>query len=310
MSVSVAASQVHAIAAMSTIVRIEVVPVGDSPREVGEVADAVARAFEWFTRVEAACSRFVDDSEARALERRIGEATEVSPLLFEALRFALAVAEASGGAFDPTVGDAMARRGFDVEYRSGHRASVLPAAAGAPSFRDVRIDAAARSVTLLRPLTLDLGAVAKGLAVDMAARELAPLRHFAIDAGGDLFCAGRNQDGQPWRVGIRHPRADAEVLHVLRVSDLAVCTSGDYERRPSVATHDGHHILDPRSGHSVETVASATVLAPTAITADALATAAFVLGPVDGIAFLERHGVHGLIVTPSIERYTTAGFPS
>lgn len=305
-----AASQVHAIAAMSTIVRIEVVPNDDPPRGAGEAADAVARAFEWFSRVEAACSRFVDDSEARALERRIGEPTEVSPLLFEALRFALAVAEASGGAFDPTVGDAMARRGFDVEYRSGRHASAWPAAVGSPSFRDVSIDAAARSVTLLRPLTLDLGAVAKGLAVDMAARELAPLRHFAIDAGGDLFCAGSNPDGQPWRVGIRHPRAADDVIQVLRVSDLAVCTSGDYERRSSVATNNGHHILDPRSARSVETVASATVLAPTAITADALATAAFVLGPVDGIAFLERQGVQGLIITPSIERYTTAGFPS
>jgi thiamine biosynthesis lipoprotein len=76
-----------------------------------------------------------------------------------------------------------------------------------------------------------------------------------------------------------------------------------------VATRAGH-ILDPRSASPADAVASATVLAPTAITADALATAAFVLGPEDGIAFLERQGVHGLIVTPSIGRYTTQGFPS
>jgi thiamine biosynthesis lipoprotein len=294
---------------MSTIIKIEVVLGGDLARAAGEPAEAVARAFDWFAQVEAACSRFVDDSEARALERRVGEPTEVSPVLFEALRFALAVAEASGGAFDPTVGDAMARRGFDIEYRSGRRAAVLPAAAEAPTYRDVVLDAARRSVTLVRPLTLDLGAVAKGLAVDMAARELEPFRHFVIDAGGDLFCAGRNSDGEPWRVGIRHPRAEDDVILVLRVSDLAVCTSGDYERRPSVATRAGH-ILDPRSASPADAVASATVLAPTAITADALATAAFVLGPEDGIAFLERQGVHGLIVTPSIGRYTTQGFPS
>ena len=69
----------------------------------------------------------------------------------------------------------------------------------------------------------------------------------------------------------------------------------------------GHHILDPRTGVSAMALASASVVAPTAMVADALATAAFVLGPVDGLALLERHGVDGLLVTPALERFTTAG---
>jgi len=96
------------------------------------------------------------------------------------------------------------------------------------------------------------------------------------------------------------------VIATLRVSDAAVCTSGDYERAAPDG-HDGHHILDARSGTSPDAVASATVIAPTAMAADALATAAFVLGPRAGIDLLEREGVDGLIVTPTLDRYETRG---
>src|SRR5262249_39973612 len=94
-----------------------------------------------------------------------------------------------------------------------------------------------------------------------------------------------------------------------RVSNCAVCTSGDYERR-SASADGGHHILDPRTGQSANAVASATVIAPTAMLADALATAAFVLGPEDGIQLLERLGIDGLIITPSLEQYATQGMYS
>jgi thiamine biosynthesis lipoprotein len=154
---------------------------------------------------------------------------------------------------------------------------------------------------------LDLGAVAKGLAIDMAARELRPFGDFAIDAGGDLYLAGCNAEGEPWSVGIRHPRQPGAVLETLRVSGVAVCTSGDYER-PAVRA-GGHHIMDPRAGRPVDGLASVTVVAPTAIVGDALATAAFVLGRTAGPALLERHGVDGLFVTPDLERMATARMP-
>jgi thiamine biosynthesis lipoprotein len=152
---------------------------------------------------------------------------------------------------------------------------------------------------LTRPLLLDLGAVAKGLAVDMAAKELEPLGSFTIDAGGDLYLGGRNAEGAPWSVGIRHPRDPDGLIAALRVCDGAVCTSGDYER-PS-------HILDPRRGTPAAALASVTVVAPSAMVADALGTAAFVLGPERGLELLERQRVGALLVTPSLERITTRG---
>src|SRR5262249_54557039 len=143
--------------------------------------------------------------------------------------------------------------------------------------------------------------------VDTAARELRRFENYAIDAGGDLFLAGHNQRGEPWTVGIRHPRQDGAIIDSVRVSDQAVCTSGDYERR-APGEGDGHHILDPRIGASAGVVASVTAIAPTAMLADAVATAAFVLGPVDGIALFERLQVEGLILSPALERFETRGW--
>lgn len=154
---------------------------------------------------------------------------------------------------------------------------------------------------------IDLGAVAKGLAIDLAARELRAFAGFAIDAGGDVFVGGVSSQGEPWSIGIRHPRLHDALIASVRVADLAVCTSGDYER-PAQDGTDGHHVLDPRSGASPDAVASATVVALSAMLADALGTAAFVLGPAEGIRLFERLEVQGLIVTPALERYETPGF--
>ena len=156
-----------------------------------------------------------------------------------------------------------------------------------------------------KPLLLDLGAVAKGLAIDLAAQELTCFAHAVVEAGGDLSVRGRSATNEPWRVGIRHPRQEGALIEVLHVSDMAVCTSGDYERRGPRG--DGHHLIDPQRGASVDTVASVTVIAPTAMVADALATAAFVLGPARGLRFLEAQGVDGLIYSSALERYATPG---
>lgn len=293
---------------MDTLVTIRVIHSGD---EAG-VQAAMDRAFGWFHEIEERCTRFHQGSELMQLTAQAGVPVPASTILYEAVRFALMVAEESGGAFDPAVGHRMHARGFNREHRTGEIVPSTCTPGDDVSYRDVQLDPDLRTITLRRPLTLDLGAVAKGLAVDAAARELEPFRDFAIDAGGDLYLGGSNEKGGPWSVGIRHPRIENELIASLRVSNQAVCTSGDYERRtPSSAADQGGlpHILDPRTGATAEAVASATVVAPGAMLADALATAAFVLGPQDGIALLNRLGVEGLIVTPELKRYETRGLP-
>ncbi len=302
--------------AMGTTVCLRVV--GDAHAAVR----AIGEAYAWFGQVEASCSRFDASSELSRVVAAGGAPVAVSPLLFEPLRFALAVAESSGGAFDPTVGAAMLARGHDRAWRDDARVPrVAPTDAtdatdaaavqgDTPTWRDVILDAERRTVRLARPLALDLGAVAKGLAVDLAARALSGadgVTGFVIDAGGDLLAAGHAEDGAPWRIGVRHPRQADALLETLTVRDAAVCTSGDYARPLA----DGAtHLVDPRTGRPAGGIASATVIAPQAMVADALATAAAVLGAEAGIAFLEAQGVEGLLVTAEQQRHATRGWTS
>jgi len=284
---------------MGTFVSIDLV------RDDPAADQAVERAFEWFREVERRCTRFDPSSELMQISTiPCGTAVAVSPMVFQAIQFALTVAEESEGAFDPTIGRTMEARGFDREHRTGQpiRSTIEPDPN--VSYQDVQIDAERQTVTLRRPLVLDLGAVAKGLAIDMAARELAEVGDFAIDAGGDLFLGGRNAAGQAWTVGIRHPRAEG-VIESVQVSNQAVCTSGDYERLSGDGA--GHHILDPRRRTTAWEAASVTVIASSAMLADALATAAFVLGPTIGIPWLERQQVEGVMFTSDLRRYATEG---
>ncbi len=296
------ADYLRTVALMGTLVTIHVVGHGVDPQQTIGREEAVERAFEWFRRIEESCTRFEARSELRQLTAQVGIAVPVSSILYEAVQFALAVAEESSGAFDPTVGHAMETRGFNQEYRTGQTIRTDLEPGGSVSYRDVRLDPGRKTITLLRPLILDLGAIAKGLAIDLAVRELRPFENFAIDAGGDLYLGGCSPNGEPWSIGIRHPRRDNELIDSLRVSNRAVCTSGDYERQ-SPAVDNGHHILDPRTGVTANDSASVTVVAPTAMLADGLATAAFVLGPTEGIQLFDRLGVDGLIVSPTLEQY-------
>ena len=285
---------------MDTAVTVEVV----GP-DLASAEEPLAAAFGWFAEVEGRCSRFDPQSELRQLCARPGQAVAVSPLLWSALDLALSVAGESGGAFDPTIGGAMEARGFDRNYRTGERRR----AGGGDrtgTWRDVRLDPEQRRVTLRRPLLLDLGGLAKGLAIDLALRALEAFPGAAVDAGGDIAVRGHNARGQPWRVGIRHPRQPGALCATLALSAAAVCTSGDYERR----SRGGGHHLNPSSGRPVDAVASCSVVAPTAVLADALSTAASVLGPEAGIAWLGAQGVEALIIGTDLQRHSTPGWTS
>ncbi|HEY8768843.1 MAG TPA: FAD:protein FMN transferase [Dehalococcoidia bacterium] len=288
---------------MDTLITVEVV----RPKARNGYAERVQRAFGWFGQVERLCSRFDETSELSRLSASpAGVPVTVSPPLFELVSFALSVAQASNGAFDPTVGREMEMSGFNRNYLTGERKTSATEASAGSSYRDVLLDPVDRTVTLTRPFVLDLGAVAKGFAIDLAAEELRPFQDYAINAGGDILARGLGPEGTPWRIGIRHPRQPEALIDTFTVSDAAVCTSGDYER-PRPDGGPGHHLLDPETGRAAAEVASVTVVAATAMLADALSTAAFVLGAERGIGLLERQNVEGLIVSVDLQKCETKG---
>lgn len=286
---------------MDTLVTIRLaVPFADAPAWSG----AVARAFQWFAAVEAVSSRFDPGSEVSLLAHHAGRPVPVSPLLFESLRLGIAVAELTGGAFDPAVGHRMELEGYDRDYRTGrrHRSGIGPGAR--PTYRDVVLDAAGQTVTLGRPMLLDLSGLAKGLAVDLATVELDGAPGSLVDAGGDVYAHGIDGDHQRWRIGVADPHRRGRLLAAVGVTDGAVATSGTSAR--------GAHHLDPRAAEPTPAnrPSAVTVLAPTAVLADALSTAAAVLGVAEGRALLDGiDDVEGLFVTADGEVVMTEGFP-
>ena len=161
---------------------------------------------------------------------------------------------------------------------------------------------------------IDLSAIAKGQAVDEVSQVLAGLgcKHFLVDIGGEVRATGLNNKGRAWRVGIEAPMPGRQgtVQRVLSVSDQSVATSGDYRNFRRVDGLRVDHVIDPRSGvPASNNVVSVTVVHPSAMWADAYATALMVLGVEEGLAFAEARDLAVLILTKSAdatvaERYT------
>jgi thiamine biosynthesis lipoprotein len=291
------------IAAMDTVFTLQL---GGDEASSESLTRRGREALELVRDVERTCSRFDARSELAALSSRYDTPTVVSPLLFELLSLAVALAEASDGAFDPTVGRAVAALGFTREWTSQLPRPLPPPVGG--SWRDVVLDATTRTVTLTAPVHLDLGALAKGFAADLVVQALADAPHCSVNAGGDVRCHGTHPDGRPWRVGIRDPQVPTALIAVAELRSGAVCSSGSYERH--VGDRTQHHLIDPQTGTSARGYVSVSVAAPTAVIADGLATAAFVMGPSAAPQWLEAQGADALLIREDghLTTISTAGY--
>lgn len=138
-------------------------------------------------------------------------------------------------------------------------------------------------------ISLDLGGIAKGYAVDEAARIFRKhgFLNFYIDAGGDIYVGGLNCRGEKWRIGIKDPRDRTRIIETVSVSDQAVTTSGNYEQFLIINGERYSHIIDPSTGYPQKDVVSATVIAPTAEQADVYSTALTVLGGQRGTQLID-----------------------
>jgi thiamine biosynthesis lipoprotein len=180
-------------------------------------------------------------------------------------------------------------------------ASLLPAV----GWQKVAFDPAARRLRFKAPgMRLDFGGIAKGYAQDRVAEVYRHrgLTDFLMNAGGQVYAAGRKPDGSAWKVGIVNPRDPLRLVAVLPLTDQGMATSGDYEQFSMVHGVRVHHELDPRSGYFVTNgVCSATSVLPLkgdhpATWADIHGKPVFVLGPQAGLAYLGAQGSEGVIL--------------
>ena len=281
---------------MDTVVDIQIVIGDGTPEEWAEAK--INSAFDMFRKVEQACSRFCPDSELMNVTKVIGKPIEISPFLFEPLRFALEMAKLTDGKFDPTIGKIMEVQGFNRHYLTG--SFIQSPSAESVTYQDIVLDEQARTLCLNKPLVIDLGAVAKGFAIDLAANELKEFKGFVVNAGGDLFAGGCDQKGEPWKIGIQHPEKKDEIIYVNEISNQAVCTSGSYERK-NAKLPGMHHIINPQTKESPIDWVSSTVIAPFAMMADTISTAAFLLGKEKGEKVIKDLNLRGLLITPELQ---------
>jgi thiamine biosynthesis lipoprotein len=229
-----------------------------------------------------------------------GEPVVVAPETFDMLLEAQRIARLSKGAFDPTFAALDGLWAFDSKPAAKVPTDDEIAARKALiSWRDLNLDEPARSAQLKRAgQRVGLGGLAKGYALDRAATLLTErgVADFLLAAGGDIVLRGKRGD-RPWMVGVQDPRGDGHFA-ALEGKDGAVMTTGDYERFFLDGDTRYHHVLDPRTGKPASRIRSVTVTGASGMTADALSTAVFVLGPTKGMRMINRlKGVEAIVVT-------------
>ena len=236
--------------------------------------------------VDRACSRFRHDSELVQLNRAAGEETEVGPYLVDALEVALAAAAATDGAVDPTVGKALRLAGYDrtfslVRLRDGHLVHVSFAPPGG-AWRRIEVDRKRGTARIPAEVELDLGATAKALAADRAARAAAKATDdgVLVSLGGDVAVAGDAPEGG-WSVGVADDHAAPFPVHgpAVGIQSGGLATSGTCVRNWATASGRAHHIIDPRSGRPSDTPwRTVSVAAACCVDANTASTAAMVVG--------------------------------
>ena len=256
----------------------------------------VERAYAELDRVDSLMSRYRDDGALRRLEQTAQKGVQTPAELAAVLARSQRFAALTGGAFDCTVG-ALSRLWNFPDALAPPDSAAVDSALALVGYEGLQVEG--EIVRIGRPGTrLDLGAAAKGYAVDrmVAVFEEAGIVGGLIDAGGDIRYWGAKPDGRPWVFGVQHPRDPTRYIEVDDLGLAAIATSGDYQQYFEWEGARYHHLLDPRTGYPARACASATVWAGTALDADILSTAVFVLGPERGLALVaELEGVEALV---------------
>ncbi len=291
-------------AIMGTAIHVELW--NDDRDAANRAIDAVMQEMH---RIDRLMSPYKETSELSRINRDAArEPVEISAELFGLLARSIEFSELSAGAFDITY--ASAGHLYDYRKRVRPTETQLATAREAIGYRHLHLDRSARTVRFSREgVRIDLGGFAKGYAVDNGAAILARhgVRHAVVAAGGDSRMLG-DRCGRPWTIGIRDPRREGEVIALLPLEDVALSTSGDYERYFDDGDERCHHLIDPRTGRSPHAVHSVTVIAADGLTSEALSKTVFVLGVELGLPIVESVAdADAVVVDAAGKLHFTAG---
>jgi len=269
---------------------------------------ALSAAFDELETVEQVMSIYRPESQLSQLNRN-GAISAPHPYLVEVLTAAARISQQSAGAFDVTVQPLWA------EYHQARRTGGLPSAANIAAagkkvnWRQVKVSPSQIKLTG-DGAAITLNGIAQGFAADRAASALQRhgVAHALVDTG-EISPTGSNAAGSAWQAGIQHPRQADAFVSLAQLDGRCLATSGDYAST-FTADFKHHHLLDPRTGDSPQSLSSVTIAASTAMEADALSTAVFILGPEAGAELVASvPKADALFVLKNGRTLTTGGFP-
>jgi FAD:protein FMN transferase len=289
----------------------------------GDVAHSVFdEVFDRVAEIESKMSvsrEDYDSTELLAVNDAAGlEPVAVSPDTYYVVEQALSYSYLTDGAFNVAIEPLVRLWGIGTNHAAVPSAEQLETALAEIDYGRVVMEPTNHTVYLPEAgMGLDVGGIAKGYAADEVARILIEhgVEHALLDFGGNVVVIGTKVDGSDWRIGIQNPDPDASrgtFIGVLPATDLAIVTSGPYER---YFIEDGvryHHILDSTTGYPVwNGLQSVTIVNEVSIRADALSTAVFSMGLVDGMSFVENHdGVEAIFIDEDDIVYVSSGLSS
>ena len=270
--------------------------------------EAIASAVREVKRIEAKYSRYHEDSVVSRINRASGKSpVDIDAETAQLLAFADVCHQQSGGLFDITAG--ILRRAWNFKAaQPPSREFISPLL---PLIGWQLVVRSAGQVYLSRPgMEIDFGGFGKEYAADRAAAVLLSygLPHAFVSLGGDIVVTGPHANGEPWHLGIRHPRKEGTVIATLPITSGAVATSGDYERFIEFEGRRYSHILDPRTGESVEGFQSVTAFAPTCLVAGSITTIAMLKGKRMARQWLDASGSQYLAVDAAARVFSNQCF--
>ena len=267
---------------------------------------AVDTAIAEITRIEKLISSWDPQSQTSAINQMAGlQPVKVSEELFALIRRSLKISRLTRGAFDISFASLDKVWRFDGSMTALPSVEEVKASVAKVGYENILLNEQDTTVFLkVEGMKIGFGAIGKGYAANRAKAVMVSMgiENGLVNAGGDLLCWGSQENGEPWQVGIADPSDKTKIFSWLPVHDMAVVTSGNYEKFALIEGQRYAHIIDPRTGYPVQGITSVTIVCPDAELADGLATAVFVLGEKEGLHLINQlKGIECLMVNDQNE---------
>lgn len=291
---------------MDTVATITVVTDSEDEANI-----AIEKAFIEIEKIERITNSHSKNSEISLVNNKSGiEKIKVSDTLFDIISKSVDISKKTNNAFDVTIGSITSMYNFYKKIKPDH--NIIKNKLPLINNKYIKLDKINKTMFLNKKgMSIDLGGIAKGYAVDRAVDILKSnnIKSGIVSIGGDIKTFGLKPDNKPWKIGIRDPFSHNkhDIFAIIELSNMSISTSGDYERYFIIEGKKYHHIISPFNGLPATECKSVTVIAEDCYLTDSFATGVFILGPEKGINILKNAGIEGIIVDKNGKLFLTDG---